>query len=283
MNRHALRGLTLVEGLVAAGLTVVLGVLVWQFIASSLGAHHKGQLSRSAQAGTREMMAILAGELRSASVPPLTSPAASSPVFWPGAWGAQESGDLGAFYPRLEVSVEDIDVDQATNRLVYVRSAASSDDSNLDPLARYALIELLVPETDPGRLERRVHRLASNHPLLKKETLTGADGAARPVWVLDTTVLAAVTPPDPPDVVYDAGPDSRVAFRVSHALFSPASDPGRTRNPELFEPAVFRIEVAVGYAPTTASASGEPWPLLEQWHTLRSETTELRIPSVRSY
>jgi hypothetical protein len=282
MRARYRRGLTLAEGIVALGLTVVMGVLIWKFIASSLGAHRKGQLSRSAQAGTREMISLLTSELRSASVPPLTSPTASTPVFWPGVWGsAQEGGDLGTFYPREESAVDDTTMDRVTNRLFYVRTADNPDETNMDPLASYALVELLVPETNPGMIERRVHSLAAS-PLLVAQSVQGADNAPRQGWALDTDEVTNLTPPANPDMIYDAGPDSRVAFRISHLQFEPAADPGRTRNPEIFDPAVFRIEVAVAYDPQLSSAVNQPWPTAEQWDTLRSEVTELRIPSVRS-
>lgn len=284
MRGKGQRGLTLIEGLVAAALAVVLGVLVWQFISSSLGAHRKGQLSRSAQAGTRDMLGLLVGELRSASIPPLTSPSSNSPVFWPGVWGgSQEEGELGSFYPRDEETVGETAMDRVTNRLFYVRAADNPDESELDPLARFALVELLVTPENPGCLERRVHRLHSGASLLHRQSVTGADGTARQGWVLDTTALSSLAAPERADIVYDAGPDSRVAFRVSHPVFEPPSDPGRTRNPELFDPGVFRIEVAVAYDPQISSAVEQPWPEVEQWHTLRSESTELRIPTVRSF
>jgi hypothetical protein len=275
-------GLTLAEGIVALGLTVVMGVLIWQFISYSLGAHRKGQLSRTAQAGTRDLISLLVGELRSASVPPLTSPGVSSPVFWPGAWGPEEEASaLGEFYPREEVVLEGQEYDQATNRLLLVRTVENPDESDLDPLARYALVELLVPEQNPGRIERRVHNL-KGLALLHRVSAQGADDAAHDTWALNSAALAGMESPSTPDIVYDAGSDSRVAFRISHVRWRPPSDPGRTRNPEPFDPGVFRIEVAVAYDPELSSAVNLPWPIQEQWNTVRSEVTELRIPSVRS-
>ena len=277
------KGLTLIEALVAMALTVVLGVLIWQFIASSLGAHRKGQLSRSAQAGCREMVSLMVGELRSASIPSLSTAVPSTPVFWPGVWGAtQENGSLGAFYPRAESTVDGNLMDQVTNRLFYVRAAENVDDTNLDPLARYALVELLVPESNPGTIERRLHSLQGASSLLQLQTMQGADNAPHQGWLLDTTAVSNLAPPTTPDIIYDAGPDSRIAFRVSHLQFQPASDPGRTRFPEPFDPGVFRVEVAVAYDPQLSSAVNQPWPAPEQWSTLRSEVTELRIPSVRT-
>lgn len=282
MSRRRPAGVTLAEGLVALALTVVMGVLIWQFIASSLGAHRKGQLSRSAQAGTREMIRLLVGELRSASIPPLTAPNPTTPVFWPGVWGpAQETANLGAFYPREEITAGGQVYDQATNRVFYVRTAENADENDLDPLARYALVQLLVPEGSPGVIERRVHSLKGN-TLLTRASAQGADNATHDAWILDSSALAGLAAPEQPDVIYDAGPDSRVAFRVSHLRWEPPSDPGRTRNPEPFDPGVFRIEVAVAFDPQLSSAVNIPWPAQEQWDTVRSEVTELRIPSVRS-
>jgi hypothetical protein len=274
--------LTLAEALVAVALTVVMGVMIWQFIASSLGAHRKGQLGRSAQAGTREMIGLLTGELRSASVPPLTSPTAASPVFWPGVWGPdQEPGTLGDFYPRQEVSSDGQSSDQVTNRLFYVRAASNPDENDLDPLSRYALVELLVPESNPGRLERRIHSM-KGLALLTRQGVQGADNGTHQGWILDTAAVRNLTDPGSPDVIYDAGPDSRIAFRVSHLRWEPPSDPGRTRNPEPFDPGMFRVEAVVAFDPQLTSAVNRPWPIQEEWNTMRSEVTELRIPSVRS-
>ena len=275
------RGLTLAETLVALFLTVVMGVLIWKFISSGLGAHRKGTLSRSAQAGCRETISLLVGELRSASIPPLASPTVTSPVFWPGPWGANQEGTtLGVFYPREE-STPPESRDTATNRLLYVRTAQNADPADLDPLAPYALVELLIPENNPGKIERRVHPLKGNS-LLVTRSVQGADNTPHQAWVVDAAALEGLSPPTSPDIVYDAGPDSRVAFRISHLDFKPPSDPGRTRYPEIFDPGTFRIEVAVAYDPQLTSAVNVPWPAQEQWDTLRNETTELRIPSVRS-
>lgn len=277
------RGLTMAEALVALFLTVVMGVLIWKFIATSLGAHRKGQLTRSAQAGCRDSIGLLVGELRSASIPPLASPTVTSPVFWPGPWGAaQEGTELGGvFYPREENSGDGQLRDMATNRLLYVRTLQNADPADLDPLAPYALVELLVPDGDPGKIERRVHPLKGTN-LLITNSVQGADNGPHQAWVVDSAALQALAPPSSRDYVYDAGPDSRVAFRVSHLSFQPASDPGRTRFPEPFDPGTFRIEVAVAYDPQLSSAVNVPWPAQEQWSTLRTEATELRIPSVRS-
>jgi hypothetical protein len=277
------RGLTLIEAIIAAALAVVLGFLMLQFIKSSLGAHRKGQLGRTAQAGTRNLVGLLVSELRSASVPPLTSPVTDTPVFWPGVWGpTQESASLGAFYPREELDEAGKKRDLATNRLFYVRAADNSDSTNMDPLAHYALVELLVPDTAPGRIERRVHPLTGLPQLLQAATVQGADNTNHQGWVLDGATVAALPAPTAPDVLFDGGPDSRVAFRVSHLQFEPPSDPGRTRYPEIYDPGVFRIEVAVAFDPELSSAVNQPWPAADQWEVLRNETTELRIPSVRS-
>lgn len=284
MRRRRPSGLSLVEALVAGLLALVLGVLIWQFISSSLGAHRKSTLSRMAQSGTRDLIGLMVGELRSASIPPLISPSATTPVFWPGVWGGEQEGELtNAFYPREELAEGDSRRDQVSNRLFYVRVAENPSETDLDPLARYALVELLVPRERPGTVERRVHALSGAvDPLLVRSSVTGADSGARQSWMLATEVAEASEAPETPDVVFDAGPDSRVAFRVSHLEWDPASDPGRTRNPEIFDPGVFRVEVSVAYDPQLSAAVDRPWPTPEQWDTLRTETTELRIPSVRT-
>ncbi len=283
LRRRSSHGLSLVEGLVAGLLALVLGVLIWKFIASSLGAHRKSTLSRSAQSGTRELIGLLVGELRSAAVPPLVSPSVSTPVFWPGVWGrAQEGEGLGDFFPREETVEGESRWDLSSNRVLYVRVVDNPSETTLDPLARYALVELLVPEERPGTVERRVHTLTDlGRQLLQVQSVQGADSATRRSWLLSPETLLGAEAPETPDTVFDAGPDSRVAFRISHRDWTPPSDPGRTRNPEIFDPAVFRVEVVVAYEPQLSTAVNVPWPVPEQWDTLRQETTELRIPSVR--
>lgn len=281
------RGLTLAEAIIASALAVVLGFLMLQFISSTFGAHRKGTLSRSAQSGTRALLALLVSELRSASVPPLPSPAATSPVFWPGVWGGDAEGATGtqAFYPRLEVSDTEAGLprDVATNRLFYVRSAQAEDstDASLDPLESYALVELLVPEDRPGVIERRLHPMTGANSGFSVKSVEGADGLQRSAWVLDLDALSGAEPPASPDILYDAGSDAQVGFRVSHLEFAPPSDPGRTRNPEIFDPAVFRLEVVVALDARNPQSPLQAWPEKERWDTLRTEETEVKIPSVR--
>ncbi len=277
--RRNRRGLTLIEGIVAGALAVILGLILLHFIRASLAAHRKGQLSRTAQAGTRELIAFLVSELRSSSVPPLT-PAVSSPVYWPGVWGPDfEGASLGPYYPR-EVTADDPQRDESHHRLLYVRTA-EGNSSAVDPLTGYALTELLVTETIPGAVERRVHRMSGNG-FLKTTSVTGADSLTRSGWVLDSAAFLAAPAPTQPDLVFDAGPDSRVSFRVSHPRYEPPSDPGRTRNPELYDPGTFRLEVVVAYGPRRPKAFETTWPQDEDWDVRRTEITEIRIPSVRS-
>ena len=278
-RRGATHGLSLIEGVVAGSLAVVIGFLLLQLVQSSLAAHRKGQLNRSSQAGARSLLSILVSELRSASVPPLPSPAVTTPIYWPGVWGGEFEGDsLGSFYPRETVG--DPEFDQSSNRLLYVR-AADNDVSNLDPLAGYALAEMIVPEGRPAALERRLHVLTGSE-VLRVGEVRGADGAVRRAWLLNAPILEALTAPVQPDIVFDAGADSRIAIRVSHPRYEPSGDPGRTRNPELFDPGSFRIEVAVAHGARVSTAVSEVWLRNEEWESCRTETTELRIPSVRS-
>lgn len=276
--RRSQRGLSLIEGLVAGALAVVMGFLLLNFIRTSLGAHRKGQLSRTAQAGARDMLALVVGELRSSAVPPL-SPAVSSSVFWPGVWGPESEGEnLGPEYPR-EVS-GDPEHDEASHRLVYVRTGQASE-SDTDLLAGYALTELLVPSSRKGALERRVHKLSGGGLLVTTE-VTGADSRQRTGWMLDSGVFTALPAPAQPDLVFDAGPDSRVGFRVSHVRYAPLADPGRSRTPELYDPGIFRVEVVVALGPHGPTALDSEWPKDEDWDVCRSEATEIRIPAVRS-
>ncbi len=70
-------------------------------------------------------------------------------------------------------------------------------------------------------------------------------------------------------------------FHRLDGLFEPVSDPGRTRFPELFEPGVFRISVAVAVKARAESEGQKAWPEAEDWSTMREESTEIRIPAVR--
>lgn len=279
-RRQRSSGLTLIEGVIAGALAVVIGFLLLQLVQSSLAAHRKGQLNRSSQAGARSLLSLLVSELRSASVPPLPSPAVTTPIYWPGVWGAEFEGEnLGPLYPRETVGGEP-EFDRASNRMLYVR-AADNDGSNLDPLASYALAELIVPEGRPAALERRLHALTGSD-ILRVGDVRGADGAPRRAWLLNAPVLEALVAPAQPDIVFDAGSDSRIAIRVSHPSYEPPGDPGRTRNPELFDPGSFRIEVAVAHGARVSTAMHDVWIRNEEWESCRTETTELRIPSVRS-
>ncbi len=287
-TRLSRTAITLAEAIIASALAVVLGFLMLQFISSTFGAHRKGTLSRSAQSGTRALLAIFVSELRSASVPPLPSPSATSPVFWPGVWGREAEGGPAAesFYPRLEVSDSGAGLprDTATNRLFYVRSAQLGDPTgaSLDPLQGYALVELLVPQDRPGVLERRLHPMAGVTNLgFSVKNVKGADGLQRPAWVLDLDALSGADEPASPDILYDAGTDAQIGFRVSHLQFAPPSDPGRTRNPEIFDPAVFRIEVVVALDAQKPEHPLQAWPEKAHWDTHRTEETEVKIPSVR--
>lgn len=276
--RRSQRGLSLIEGLVAGALAVVLGFLLLNFIRTSLAAHRKGQLSRTAGAGARDMLALVVGELRSSAVPPL-SPAVSSSVFWPGVWGPEAEGtSLGPDYPRA--AKVDPERDEALHRLVYVRTGQVSE-TETDLLAGYALTELLVPSHRKGALERRVHKLSGSGLLVTSE-VTGADSRQRTGWMLEDSLLTSIPAPAQPDLVFDAGPDSRVGIRVSHLRYAPLADPGRSRTPELYDPATFRVEVVVALGAQAPAAFDSEWPKDEEWNVCRSEATEIRIPAVRS-
>ncbi len=275
------RGLTLVEGLVASTLALLLGIVMVKMISSGLSAHRKGTETRDAQAGTRNVMGQLVAELRSAAVPPLTEPLVVTPVFWPGVWGAaQEQASPDPFYPREEQEVGDLELDLATNRVVYIRMAESEPGPDDGPLDRFALVELLVPKEFPNVIERRVHPVSVQGGALIRAEVEGADGVVRNGWILDLAFLDAQEVGEP-DIIFDAGKDARVTFRVGHRTFEPASDPGRTRYPQIFNPGVFRVDVAVAIGSNGTEAFTTAWPEVEQWSTLREETTELKIPSVR--
>lgn len=284
MRKCGKAGLTLVEAIIATTLALVLGLLMVKLLTSGLGAHSKGAESRDAQAGVRNLVAILVAELRSSTAPPVASPLVVTPVFWPGVWGAeQELSTFGDFYPREEQALPEssLEVDSATNRVLYVRTREDIIDTETGPLAPFALVELFVPESRPNVVERRLHSLTGLNAFLKKNQVTGADGELRDAWLLDVGALAALPPSEQPEVVFDAGPDAKVSFRVSHRTFEPTGDPGRTRYPQQFDPGVFRVEVAVAVGAESSDAVDPPWPEKSQWSTLREEATELRIPAVR--
>ena len=277
------RGLTLVEALVAIGLALLLGVVMVRMISSGLSSHRKATESRDAQAGSRNVMGQLVAELRSAAVPPLSGPLVVTPVFWPGVWGAdQEPATTDPFYPREEQTLagEDLELDVATNRVVYVRMAESDPQPDDGPLDRFALVELLVPKEFPHTIERRIHPVSIQGGALTRTQVQGADGVVRDGWTLDPGYLDAQQPTNP-DIIFDAGKDARVTFRVGHRTFEPASDPGRTRYPQIFSPGVFRVDVAVAIGSNGPEAFTTAWPDVGRWSTLREETTELKIPSVR--
>ena len=279
MNR---RGLTLPEALIGSAIALALGIVMVKMLSSGLSAQKKGTESRDAQVGLRNVMGTLSAELRSAAVPPLTDPRVITPVFWPGAWGAtQEPAVSDPFYLREEIELDEEGSkrDLASNRLVYVRLSETDPGPAAGPLARFALVELLVPSERPSVIERRLHSLEMVGGLLSTQMVTGADGVSREAWVLDPALLASQPTPEQPVILYDAGPNARVAFRVGHRTFEPASDPGRSRYPQIFDPGVFKVDVAIGISRVSADTGA--WPQLSEWSTLREETTEIRIPAVR--
>lgn len=278
------RGLSLAEAIVATTLALFLGLLMLKLLTSGLGAHSKGTESRDAQSGVRSLVGLLVAELRSSTPPPLSDPLVITPVFWPGVWGAdQESASSDPFYPRETTAIPDStsEWDSATNRVLYVRAKDVAPDESEGPLAPYALVELYVPKERPWLVERRIHSLTGLDALLLKGDVKGADEAQRKGWLLDISTLESLDPPEQPDVLFDAGPNARVAFRVSHQTFQPTSDPGRTRFPQLFEPGVFRLEVSVAIRALEENAGQKAWPEKKDWGTMREETTEIRIPAVQ--
>lgn len=281
--RSRCRGLTLVEALIATGLALLLGLLMVKLLSSGLGAQSKGAQSRDAQSGVRNLLGILVAELRSAVAPPLAEPLVVTPVFWPGAWGAdQELAQPSFFYPRERLpNADGGETDSAVNRLFYVRSTETPADPTLGPLASFALVELFIPSERPGTVERRIHLLTGLDAFLKKGQVQGADETQREAWLLDIQAVEALEPSLEPDVLFDAGPQARVAFRVSHRTFEPVSDPGRTRFPQIFDPAVFRLTVVIAIGEKEPMDIPLAWPQKEAWATFREESTELKIPSVR--
>lgn len=269
------RGVTLAEALVAITLAVVLGALVVKLITSGVGAHRKGTETRTAQAGARSVLGQLVSELRSSVAAPFPQQQARSPVLWPGVWGAQqEAAGSDPFYLRDESVDFNVDWDRSHNRVLYVRSGDTPAGGA--PLDDYVLVELRVSHTQPNLLERRTYPLSGADSPVSLKAVTGADGSTLQEWVLEPSKLSD----QPGEVLFDSGPDSRLAIRVSHRRFEPPGDPGRTRFPQIFDPGVFKVEVAVAIG-----ASGSPllgWPARGEWSTWRGEKTELRIPSVRS-
>lgn len=270
------RGVTLAEALIAITLAVILGVLLVQLISSGVGAHRKGTQTRNAQSGTRNLVSLVTSELRSSVAAPMPQRPAISPVFWPGSWGAaQEGTPTEPFYLRDEVDLDGVQWDRSHNRLLYIRSNEQAA-TGVDPLEAYALVELRVPVAAPNLLERRIYPLTGAQSPLVLRDIKGADDATRQEWVLDLDRLSA----QDPEVLFDSGTDSRIALRVSHRLFEPPGDPGRTRFPQLFDPSAFQIEAAVAVG--SGGQPLKPWPLKAEWETWRGETSEIRIPSVRS-
>lgn len=255
-----------------------------QLISSGLGAHRKGSETRAAQAGVRQTLNLLVSELRSAAPPPLTAPVPLSPVFWPDVWGGEQAPGQWSHphYSRVEQTDEHgVDWDRATNRLLYVRYHKGQEDvpSN-DPLRDYRLVELFVPWERPNTLVRRVHRLDRDTSLFTRTTVKGADGGQRAAWQVPPDVVEGLVGDGADDVIFEAGPEAQLAFRVSHRVFEPFQDPGRTRFPQLFDPALFQVQVAVGIG--SRSSDLEPWPSAESWETYREDVTEVRLPAVRS-
>ncbi len=278
-------GLTLAEVTVASLLAVVLGLLAVQLIASGLGAHRRGTEARSAQAGVRQLLSLLVSELRSASIPPLTSPVPLSPIFWPDTWGPdQANGSVGAHYPRSIVGSEDSgeEWDQSENKVVYVRGLAAPPEDSFSALSQSVLVVLSVPEERPGSLERRVFRLDQHPNLLVRRQVEGADGRTITAWQLEVSALDTLSQSEPGETIFDAGADTQVAFQVSHREFEPSSDPGRTRFPERFDPGLFRVQVGLALTARQREAALEPWPEKAAWQTHRVEETDVRLPSVRA-
>ena len=281
--RSGRRGLTLSETLVAASLTVVLGLVMVKLLSSGLGAHSKGAQSRDAQAGVRSVLSLLVAELRSSAAPPLTDPSPVTPVFWPSVWGSTQELSIPPEYPReIQDHANGKDkIDTATNRLVYVRAREDDISGVVAPLDAYVLVELVVPPDQPNVIQRKIYSPTQLRNFLELHDVEGAGGAKTPGWLLNIGALDSATPSGSPEVAYDAGKDARVSFKVSHLTFAPAGDPGRTRYPQIYEPGVFRFEVAVAVQAETANATTAPWPQKNEWSTIREESTEIRIPSVR--
>lgn len=282
-RRRAQVGLTLSETLVAASLTVVLGLVMVKLLSSGLGAHSKGAQARDAQAGVRNVLSLLVAEVRSSAAPPLTEPSPVTPVFWPSVWGASQELSVPPDYPReiTDHSNGKDKIDAATNRLVYVRAREDDISGAVAPLDAYVLVELIVPQDQPNVIQRKIYSPAQLSNFLEVHDVEGAGGVKTPGWLLNIGALDTAEPNGIPEVVYDAGKDARVSFKVSHLTFTPAGDPGRTRYPQVYEPGVFRFEVAVAIQAETNNATIAPWPQKNEWSTIREESTEIRIPSVR--
>ena len=142
-------------------------------------------------------------------------------------------------------------------------------------------MELFVPKDRPHQIERRIHALVGSTVPMLVRNVNGADRKSRRAWSFEPSPLDSERPVENPDVVFDSGSGTRVAFKVSHRTFRPQADPGRTRYPQLFDPGVFKVEVAVAIDKSDETVELHSWPSKENWETLREEMTELRIPSVR--
>ncbi len=195
MNKHSIKGFTLIELILAMALFIALmGGLAFA-IMRGIRVHDFESVTREAQRSTRNVLNQMVEELRCA-VPLSTMENAryniASGVWYPDCYGSEDSGEMlggGGFYKCGLYEDTGVDasgsVHVAFNRLIFTRAANSPTEGNMDAnhnIQGYVFVDWFVPKDAPNRIYRVVHRVNVNY---KPYSFRAIPGTSTSGWVLN--------------------------------------------------------------------------------------------------
>jgi type II secretory pathway pseudopilin PulG len=258
MSRAAFKnprfGMSLVEVVVAAGLFVVLGLVVFNLLKWGLKGSEMGRLNMDAQQQGRQALKRIKDELGTATrlnIPvPTASPKFGSPVLFPSP--LEKNGQFSANRNFFSDNVsEPAKPKLFGNEVVFVAAAQSAAAMDVTQSANYRLVRYFVPSTARNFLVRQVYPLSG----LTGLTVLSAGNARSPgtvdTWTADIDYAYSGSPVfrqglkgltlQEETALIELPASDMVQFDVSHE----AVDSGRDSFNANFNRLLFRVEARV--------------------------------------
>ena len=197
MNKHRIKGFTLIELILAMALFIALMGGLAYAIMRGIRVHEFESVTREAQRSARNVLNQMVEELRCA-VPLSTMGSAryniASGVWYPDCYGSKDSGSLlggNGFYKcdRYEDSGVDSKgtVHIAFNRLIFTRAANSAAEGSVDAnhnIQGYVFVDWFVPKDAPNRIYRVVHKVNVNYKPFAFQLIPDINASG---WVLNNS------------------------------------------------------------------------------------------------
>ncbi len=196
VNKHRIKGFTLIELILAMALFVALMGGLAYAIMRGIRVHEFESVTREAQRSARNVLNQMVEELRCA-VPLSTMENAryniASGVWYPDCYGSVDTGSLlgGNGFYKCDL-YEDNNVESTGtvhigfNRLIFTRAANSEAEGNIDAnhnIQGYVFVDWFVPKDAPNRIYRVVHKVNVANKPFAFQAIPGINTSG---WVLNS-------------------------------------------------------------------------------------------------